>query len=115
MYVTECICLEERGWPPRRHPDKARGSGAPVCSAMDHSTLVRSCANRTATVIRYDTSPDKPPPRFPSSPISNTPCGSSGCLGGGKLVIAQDAAQRLADLRMQCFCLFVCSFLQGSR
>jgi hypothetical protein len=33
---------------------------------------------------------------------------SSGCLGG-KLVVAQDAAQRLADMCMQCLCC-VCVF-----
>ena len=117
MYVTECICLEERGWPPRRHPDKARGSGAPVCSAMDHSTLVRSCANRTAAAIRYDTSPDKPPPRSPSSPISNTPPvahpGASAAANSSSLRIPRNVSLICACSASVCLFVFARVAISG--
>lgn len=57
-------------------------------------------------IIGLDNLPttDCSPPRFLGG-------GSSGCLGG-KLVIAQDAAQSLTDLCMQCF-WFSCSVIGG--
>ena len=91
-----------RGTRPAATQTRHGGPGAPVCSSHHRPLHLGAlvCQSKLDDTPRVNHLP------VPQPPIFSLPCGggSSGCLGG-KLVIAQDAAQRLADLRMQRLCV----------
>lgn len=114
MYVYQ----RSRGTRPRRHQTRHRDQVS-SCAQPSNGSTRHGMAWHGALIAPIEPSlstktllPDKTSSHLTPSFFLGFPMGSSGCLGG-KLVVAQDVAQSLADLCVQCLCVLQQGVLRG--